>query len=77
MLDDLRNQATFQPDEEEPLEPSQPEENKPRKPRRSIAQITGTTDKQRFLLAVMLFVMVCLLGAILLVLTGTVRLPFG
>ena len=75
MLDNLRNQATFQPDEEEPLEPSQPEQPKPPKPRRSLDQITGTTDKQRFLLAVMLLVSVCLLGVILLVLTGTVVLP--
>ncbi len=77
MLDNLRNQAAFTPDEEEPLEPSQPEEPKPPKPRRSIDQITGTTDKQRLMLAVMLLVMVCLLGSIFLLITGTVVLPIS
>ena len=78
MLDKLRDQASFTPDEEEvPAEPGQPEEPKPSKPHRSFDQITGTTDKQRLLLAVMLLVMVCLLGAIFLLITGTVVLPIG
>jgi hypothetical protein len=75
MLDNLRNQASFTPDEEEPVESSVPEEPKTPKPHRSIDQITGTTDKQRLLLAVMLLVMVCLLGSILLLITGRVVLP--
>jgi hypothetical protein len=75
MLDNLRDQATFQPDDEEPLVPSHPEKPKLRKPRRSFDQITGTTDKQRFMLAIMLLVAVCLLGVILLVLTGTIVMP--
>ena len=77
MLDNLRNQASFTPDEEEPLEPSQPDQSNLPKPRRSIDQITGTTDKQRLLLAVMLLAMVCLLGSIFLLITGRVVLPFG
>jgi hypothetical protein len=78
MLDNLRNQASFQPDEEEkPPETSQPEKPKPRKPRRSFDQVTGTNDKQRLMLAVMLLVMVCLLGVILLVITGKVIPPIG
>jgi hypothetical protein len=78
MLDNLRNQASFTPDEEEePVEPSQPEEKKPSKPRRSIDQITGMTDKQRLMLAVMLLVMVCLLGSIFLLITGKVVLPIS
>jgi hypothetical protein len=77
MLDNLRNQAAFTPDEEEPLEPSQPDQSKLPKPRRSFDQITGTTDKQRLLLAVMLLAMVCLLGSIFLLITGMVVLPFG
>jgi len=76
MLDNLRNQATFEPGEEEQPEISQPEQPKPSKPRRSLDQITGTTDKQRFTLAVMLLVMVCLLGVIALVLTGKFILRF-
>jgi hypothetical protein len=75
MLDNLRNQASFTPDEEEPLEPGKPEEPKPPKPHRSIDQITGTTDKQRLMLALMLLVMVCLLGSIFLLITGKVVLP--
>ena len=75
MLDNLRNQASFTPDEEEPGEPGQPEEPKPPTPHSSIDQITGTTDKQRLLLAVMVLVMVCLLGAIFLLVTGKVILP--
>jgi hypothetical protein len=75
MLDNLRNQASFTPDEEEPLEPGKPEEPKPPKPHRSIDQITGTTDKQRLMLALMLLVMVCLLGSIFLLITGKVILP--
>ena len=76
MLDNLRNQASFTPDEEEvPVEPPKPEEPKPPKPHRSIDQITGTTDRQRLLLAVMVLVMVCLLGAIFLLITGKVVLP--
>jgi len=75
MLDNLRNQASFTPDEEEPGEPGQPEEPKLPTPHSSIDQITGTTDKQRLLLAVMVLVMVCLLGAIFLLVTGKVILP--
>jgi hypothetical protein len=77
MLDNLRNQASFTPDEEEPDESSKPEEPKPPKPHRSIDQITGTTDKQRLMLAVMLLVMVCLLGSIFLLMTGKVVLPIS
>jgi hypothetical protein len=75
MLDNLRNQATFEPEEEEPADIIQPEKKKPSKPRRTFDQMTGTTDKQRLLLAVMLLVMVCLLGVILLVIAGKVVLP--
>ena len=77
MLDNLRSQASFTPDEEEPPEPSKPEEPQPPKPHRSIDQITGTTDRQRFLLAVMVLVMVCLLGSIFLLITGKVVLPIS
>lgn len=76
MLDNLRNQSSFQPDEEEPQELVQPEKpKKPPRPRRSFDQVTGTTAKQRLVLAVMLLVMVCLLGVILLVITGKVVPP--
>ncbi len=69
MLDNLRDQASFQ-EEEEPLDPNAPKPPKPRKPRRSFDQITGMTAPQRFALGVMLSVMVCLLGLMLLVISG-------
>jgi hypothetical protein len=76
MLDNLRNQASFQPDEE-PLPTSLPEAPKPPKPRRTFDQMTGMTAQQRFMLSVMLLVMACLLGVIFLVIMGKVILPFG
>jgi hypothetical protein len=76
MLDNLRNQASFQP-EEEPQPTSLPEPPQPPKPRRTFDQITGMTAQQRFMLSVMLLVMVCLLGSIFLVILGKVILPFG
>ena len=77
MLDNLRNQTSFTPDKEEPDEFSQPEQPEPTEPGRSLDQITGTTDKQRLMLAVMLLVMVCLLGVILLLISGKVVLPIS
>jgi hypothetical protein len=75
MLDNLRDQASFQ-EEEEPLDPNAPKPPKPRKPRRSFDQITGMTAQQRFTLAVMLSIMVCLLGTMLLLIFGKIVPPF-
>ena len=75
MLDNLRKEASFDPGEEEQLEIHPPAPPKPPKPRRTLDQITGTSGKQRLMLAVMLLVMVCLLGVMLLVITGKVVLP--
>jgi hypothetical protein len=75
MLDNLRSQTSFEPEEESP-DPIGPAQPKPRKARRSFDQITGTKAPQRFLLSMMLLIMVCLLGVILLVFTGKVVLPF-
>ena len=77
MLNDLRNQASFEPEEEEPLETIQPQPPKLPKSRRSFDQMTGTNGKQRFMLALMLLMMVCLLGVMLLVITGKVVLPIS
>jgi hypothetical protein len=74
MLDNLRSQTSFQP-EEEPPDPIGPERPKLRKPRRSLDQITGMKAQQRFMLSMMLLVTVCLLGVILLVITGKVIPP--
>jgi len=77
MLDNLRDQASFleeeqPPETNKPIEHTSPKLPKERKPRRSFDQVTGMTAKQRFILAVMLLVMVCLLGIMLLVITGKV-----
>jgi hypothetical protein len=75
MLDNLREQATFQDDE--PLEPEPPPKPvRKRRERRGFDRATGTTAPQRFMLAVMLFIVVCLVGAVLLVLLNKVAVPF-
>jgi hypothetical protein len=88
MLDNLRNQASFQ-EEEEPLDSNAPKPPKPPKPpkrpkspksprpRRSFDQMTGMTAQQRFALAVMLLVTVCLLGVMLLFISGKVVPSFA
>jgi hypothetical protein len=71
MLDNLRDQATFQ-EEEPPQDPNPPQQPKEQKPRRSFDQITGMNAQQRFALAVMLSIIVCLLGTMLLFIFGKV-----
>jgi len=80
MLDNLRDQASFQ--EEEGAQdlntpdalnaPKAPKPPKQRKPRRSLDQITGMTAPQRFILALMLSFMVCLLGTMFLLISGKI-----
>ncbi len=85
MLDNLRSQTSFEPGEEEPvsLEPEKPQKTKPKRqrlsfgPRQSLDQITRMKAPQRFMLAIMLAIVVCLLGTALLILTGKVVLPLG
>ena len=73
MLDNLRDQTSFKEDEFTP-EPQEP--TKAPKRRKTLDQITGMTAGQRFFLSLMLLVMVCLLGTMALIVTGTVNLPF-
>jgi len=75
MLDNLRDQASFQ-EEEEPLNVKESKPPKPRIQLRSIDQITGMNARQRFVLAVMLLIMVCLLGTMFLLISGKVVPPF-
>jgi hypothetical protein len=75
MLNDLRNQASFEPGEEESQESIHLEQIPQPKPRRTFNQMTGTNSVQRFMLALMLLMMVCLMGVMLLVVTGKVVLP--
>ncbi len=84
MLDNLRSQTSFQPDAEEIPESFEPEQPKkavkvkaPKKPLPTLDQVTRMKAPQRFMLAVMLAIVVCLLGTALLVLTGKMVLPLG
>jgi hypothetical protein len=86
MLDDLRNQTSFEPGDEEPQpfepekpqkQPKQPKQRPAPRPRRTLDQITHMKASQRFFLSVMLLITVCLLGTALLVLTGKMVLPLG
>jgi hypothetical protein len=73
MLDDLRNSATF---EEEPQPPEEGEVGRPL-PRRQVKQpFLGMTSAQRFVIALLLFLMVCVLASFCLLLTESIYLPF-
>ena len=74
MLDDLRNDADFQ-EEELQLEEA-PQSTKRILRRRSRGPFLGMTPSQRFVIALMLFLMVCVLGAAVLILTESMVLPF-
>lgn len=77
MLDDLRNSSVFIDDEEDdlntPEQPSQPGRNRRAKKEPTFL---GMTAVQRFLLSVMVFFMVCILGILALVATGSIVIPF-
>jgi len=70
MLDDLRNSATGASD------PQSPSPFREELPRQRAKPFLGMTPVQRFVLALLLFMMTCVLGAGCLVLTGKVYLPF-
>jgi hypothetical protein len=77
MLDNLRDSASQSPyfqQDEEPI----PESGGPvaPPPRRSLDQITGMTPQQRFIIAVMLLVVVCLLGTMAMMVLGKFVVPF-
>ena len=73
MLDNLRSdsQADFIPLEEPEQVPTAPVVEKT-KIKRSFDQVTGTTALQRFILATLMLVTVCLVGFLLLVLMGKI-----
>ena len=73
MLDDLRNSAnqSFQEEEQTPIEPSEMDA----RPRDS-APFLGMTASQRFVVALLLFLMTCVFGTFCLLVTQKVVLPF-
>ena len=76
MLDDLRDQASFQPEEKGPLPVETTEQPKRKKPSQPINRKAGLTAPQAFILSLMLLMAVCLLGVMILITTGKVVLPF-
>ncbi len=77
MLDDLRNSAVGNMDEEQsPLEAEIVQRPRPRPVNRPKSSFLGMTAPQRFVLALMLFLLTCVLGVFCLVITGAVYLPF-
>lgn len=76
MLDDLRNDAQSSFEEEKETTPEIENELADLAPRRRRhAQFLGMTSGQRFVLALMLFLMVCLLGAFCLIVFEKIVLP--
>lgn len=75
MLDNLRDQASSSPffQEEEPIEEKKVDAPPPRK---NIDQITGMTAKQRFIISIMLLLVVCVLGVLIMMVTGKFALLF-
>jgi len=83
MLDNLRSQASFEPGDEQPesFEPEKPQkpqkQRRFRKPGKTLDQLTRMKAPQRFMLALMLLIVVCLLGTAILFVTGRIILPLG
>lgn len=71
MLDDLRNSAAYQDE----LETHAEQELLPGVPARQKEPFLGMTAAQRFVIALLLFFMVCLLGSFCLLLTERVMPP--
>ena len=72
MLDDLRDDADFIEEDDDQII----NQNK-RAPAAAGSQtgFLGMTPQQRFVLAVMILLMVCILGSFFLLITGSVALP--
>jgi hypothetical protein len=75
MFDEFRKPTEDQP-QEQPLTLDSNEPIPVSQPSRSRGPLLGMTPVQRFILALMLFFMVCLLGGFCLIITERVVLPF-
>lgn len=77
MLEDLRKSAEEKlEDEEDPIEDFDPYDYSEHDDEQARKQFLGMTSPQRFILALMLFMMTCVLAVFILVLTGKIYLPF-
>jgi len=72
MLDDLRNSSSFIEDEP----PVEQEPVQKRVQRRQKETFLGMTASQRFVISLMLFLMVCVMGTFALLISGSISLPF-
>jgi hypothetical protein len=75
MLDDLRNSSSFI-DEEPPAPEQEPPRPRAALRRRQKDQFLGMSAQQRFILSLMLFLMLCVIGTFALLLFGKIALPF-
>jgi anti-sigma factor RsiW len=74
MLDDLRN-SLMDPYDEEEVHEEKPQRQAQKATKSSTENFLGMTAAQRFIVALMVLLMVCLLGAFFLLVTGKIALP--
>ena len=75
MLDNLRDSASQSPFFQEDQTPPGPNDNRPKKGR-SDGRFLSMSPAQRFMLALVLFMMVCVMGTFLLLVTEKVAPAF-
>lgn len=71
MLDDLRDDADFIEEDDDQLA----NQNKRASAAGAQPGFLGMTPQQRFVIAVMILLMVCIIGSFFLLITGSVALP--
>lgn len=71
MLDNLRDQASFE-EENKPPDRKKNRESRQRGQYRSFDEVTHMSARQRFALAVLLLIIVTLLGTMLLIISGKI-----
>lgn len=76
MLDDLRNSSSFIDEEENQNNPAAQNTTLRNSYRQKPETFLGMTAQQRFLLSLMLFMMIFVVGMFALVVTGSILLPF-
>jgi anti-sigma factor RsiW len=74
MLDDLRN-SLMDPYDDEEVHEEKPQRQAQKATKSSSDTFMGMTAAQRFIVALMVLLMVCLLGAFFLLVTGKIALP--